>query len=43
LRGLGPRGSGHYNFTPRVAFSPEGSLAANDWDGTATVRDAGGR
>jgi serine/threonine protein kinase/WD40 repeat protein len=42
LRGLGPAGSGHYNFTPRVTFSPDGRrLAANDWDGTVSIWDAG--
>jgi WD40 repeat protein len=42
LRGLGPPGSGHYNFTAHVVFSPDGRrLAANDWDGTVTVWDAG--
>ena len=42
LRGLGARGSGHWDFTPRVVFSPDGRrLAANDWDGTVTIWDAG--
>jgi WD40 repeat protein/tRNA A-37 threonylcarbamoyl transferase component Bud32 len=42
LHGLGPRGTGHYNFTARAVFSPDGRrLAANDWDGTVTVWDAG--
>jgi WD40 repeat protein len=43
LRGLGAPGSGHYDFTARVVFSPDGRrLAANDWDGTVTIWDAGG-
>jgi WD40 repeat protein len=42
LRGLGPPGTRHYNFTARVVFSADGRrLAANDWDGTVTIWDAG--
>jgi WD40 repeat protein len=41
LRGFGPRGNGHYGFTARLSFSPDGSrLASNDWDGTVTIWDA---
>ena len=41
LSGFGPRGSGHYGFTERLAFSPDGSrLASNDWDCTVTIWDA---
>ena len=32
---------GHYGFTARLAFSPDGTrLASNDWDGTVTIWDA---
>lgn len=42
LRGLGGPGPGHWDFTPRVVFSPDGRrLASNDWDGIVTIWDAG--
>ena len=42
LRDLGPVGSGHYDFSARVVFSPDGTRrASNDWDGTVTIWDTG--
>jgi hypothetical protein len=44
LASAGTPGSGHYGFTARVAFSPDGrSLATNDWDAIVTVWDGGER
>lgn len=42
LRPFGLPGTGHFGYTPRVVFSSDGRrLAANNWDGTVSIWDAG--
>jgi hypothetical protein len=41
LPNLGQTGTGHYNYTARVAFSPDGRrLAAIDWQAAVTIWDS---